>query len=37
VTGIRAALVPNDHAGSFGQVIDDFALALVTPLGADDD
>lgn len=34
--GIVAALKPNDALGVIGKPIHDFALALVAPLGSDD-
>ena len=34
VPGIRAALVAHDEIGALGEDIDDFALALIAPLGA---
>src|SRR5581483_9455527 len=34
---IRPALVANDQVGALGEHIHDLALALVAPLGADDD
>jgi hypothetical protein len=37
VPGIVAALKAHDRRRLLGQQIDDLALALVTPLGADDD
>ena len=37
VPGVVAALVAGDHVGPLGQQVDDLALALVAPLGADDD
>ena len=36
VPGVVPALVAHDHVGRLGQVVDEAALALVTPLGADD-
>jgi orotidine-5'-phosphate decarboxylase len=36
VAGVVAALVPGDHVRPLGQEVDDLALALVPPLGADD-
>ena len=36
VTGIVAALEAHDDVGALGQPVDDLALALVAPLGADD-
>jgi hypothetical protein len=37
VTGVVTALETHDAVGAFGQPVDQLALALVTPLGADDD
>src|ERR1700760_1750167 len=37
MTGIVAALEAHDDVGLLRQPVDDFALPLVTPLGADDD
>ena len=37
VAGVVPALEPHDRRGALGQQVDDLALALVTPLGADDD
>ena len=37
VAGIVAALEAHHALGVISQPIDDFSLALVTPLGADDD
>ena len=36
VAGVVAALVAHDEVGVRGEIVDDAALALVTPLGADD-
>ncbi|MEY5013755.1 MAG: hypothetical protein RIS92_113 [Verrucomicrobiota bacterium] len=36
VTGVIAALGANDDVGVFGEEIDDFAFAFITPLGADE-
>ena len=36
VAGVRAALVARHDIRLRGQIIDDFAFSLVTPLGADD-
>ena len=36
VAGVVAALVADDHVGPLGEQVDDLALALVAPLGADD-
>jgi hypothetical protein len=36
VPGIVAALEARDHVGPLGEPVDDLALALVAPLGADD-
>ena len=36
VTGVVAALKAHHGAGLVGQQVDDFAFALVTPLGAED-
>src|SRR4051812_18094889 len=37
VTGVVAALEADDHVGALGQQVDDLALPLVAPLGANDD
>ena len=37
VAGIRSAAVAHDDIGALGEQIDDLALALITPLSADDD
>ncbi len=37
MTGVVAALKPHDGLRLPGQQIDNLSLALVTPLGADDD
>jgi hypothetical protein len=37
VSRVVAALEARDGRGALGQQIDDLALALVAPLGADDD
>ena len=37
VTGVAAALVAGDDIDLFGQDVHHFRLALVAPLGADDD
>src|ERR1700755_491676 len=37
MTGIVAALEAHDDVGLLRQPVDDFALPLVAPLGADDD
>ena len=37
VAGVRSALVAADHVRVLRQDIDDLALSLVAPLGADDD
>ena len=37
MAGIVAALVAHHHVGALAQPVDDLALALVTPLAADDD
>jgi hypothetical protein len=37
VARVVAALEPNHAMGVLGQPVDDLALALVTPLGADND
>ena len=37
VAGVVSALVANDDLGLLRQVVDDFALAFVTPLGSHDD
>jgi hypothetical protein len=36
VTGVIAALKTHDNVGLAGEKVDDFAFALVAPLGADD-
>src|SRR5262245_46157398 len=36
VPGVVAALVAGDDVGALGQGVDDLALALIAPLGADD-
>jgi hypothetical protein len=36
VPGVRAALVAADDVGVLGEQVDDLALPLVAPLGADD-
>src|SRR3546814_16239260 len=35
VSGVVPALQPDDDIGAFGKPIDDLALALIAPLGAD--
>jgi hypothetical protein len=35
MTGVVAAVGPNDHIGATGELVDDLALALVAPLTAD--
>src|SRR6266550_589099 len=37
VPGIGAALIAHHEIGTLGQDVDDFALAFITPLGADHD
>ena len=37
VPGVVAALVAGDDGERLGEQVDDLALALVAPLGADDD
>ena len=37
VAGVVAALEAHDRGDALGQQVDDLALALVAPLGADDD
>ncbi len=37
MAGVVPALKPGDHIGPLAQPVDDLALALVAPLGADDD
>ena len=37
VPGVVAALVAHDHRHLFGEEVGELALALVTPLGSDDD
>ena len=37
VAGVVPALEARDRRGALGQQVDDLALALVAPLGADDD
>src|SRR5207249_7318769 len=37
VAGVGAPLVAHDKVGALGEHVDDLALALVAPLGADDD
>src|SRR6185503_5821274 len=37
VSGIRAALVPDDPVGALGEDVDELPFALVAPLRADDD
>ena len=37
MSGVVTALEPHDGRGTIGEEIDDLPLALITPLGANDD